>query len=191
VGSTLTPLAAPSGAPRRLPNPTANPDAESRYREPVHSQAQSPDEYVASLPEERRDAVSAVRDVILRNLPAGYEEGTSHGMIAYYVPVERFPDTYNGEPLGLAGIASQKQYVSVYLLSVYGDPETERWFQRRYEASGKRLSMGKSCLRFRNLEDVALDVIGETIARADLDTFLDRYRAVRGSARLARRARST
>jgi hypothetical protein len=156
----------------------------------MHSQARSPDDYVASLPEERRHAVSAVREVILRNLPAGYEEGMSHGMIAYYVPLERFPDTYNGEPLGLAGIASQKQYVSVYLLSVYGDPGTERWFQRRYAASGKRLNMGKSCLRFRSLDDVALDVIGETIARADLDAFLDRYRAVRGSARLARRGPS-
>jgi hypothetical protein len=156
----------------------------------MNTQAQSPDEYVAALPEDRREAVSAVREVILRNLPDGYEEGMSHGMIAYYVPLDRFPDTYNGEPLGLAGIASQKQYISVYLLSVYGDPETDRWFRRKYEASGKRLNMGKSCLRFRRLEDVALDVIGETIARADLDTFLERHRAVRGSARLARRGAS-
>lgn len=154
----------------------------------MKSAAQSPDEYIAALPEGRREAVSAVREVILRNLPPGYEEGMSHGMIAYYVPLERFGDTYNGEPLGLAGVASQKQYVSVYLLSVYGDPATERWFRERWAASGKKLNMGKSCVRFRRLEDVALDVIGEAIARADLDTFLDRYRAVRGSPRLARRA---
>ena len=154
----------------------------------MKSAAQSPDEYIAALPEGRREAVSAVREVILRNLPPGYEEGMSHGMIAYYVPLERFGDTYNGEPLGLAGVASQKQYVSVYLLSVYGDPATERWFRERWAASGKKLNMGKSCVRFRRLEDVALDVIGEAIARADLDALLDRYRAVRGSPRLARRA---
>jgi hypothetical protein len=153
----------------------------------VSATAQSPDEYVAALPEDRRETVSAVRDVILRNLPAGYEEGMSHGMIAYYVPLERFPDSYNGQPLGLAGVASQKQYISLYLLSVYGDPQTERWFRRRWAASGKKLNMGKSCVRFRRLEDVALDVIGETIARADLDSYLDRYLSVRGSYRLARR----
>lgn len=153
----------------------------------MRTTAQTPDEYVAALPEERREAVSAVREVILRNLPPGYQEGMSHGMIAYYVPLERFPDTYNGEPLGLAGLASQKQYISLYFLSVYGDTETERWFRERWAASGKKLNMGKSCVRFRKLEEVALDVIGETIARADLDSYLDRYRAVRGSYRLARR----
>jgi hypothetical protein len=153
----------------------------------VKSDAQSADEYVASLPDDRRETVAAVRDVILRNLPAGYEEGMWHGMIAYYVPLERFGDTYNGEPLGLAGIASQKQYISLYLLSVYGDPEIERWFRREWEASGRKLNMGKSCVRFRRLEDVPLDVVGETIARADLDAYLERHRAVRGSARLARR----
>lgn len=154
----------------------------------MRSTAQSADEYVASLPDGRRATVSAVREVILRNLPSGYEEGMSHGMIAYYVPLDRFPDTYNGEPLGLAGLASQKQYISLYLLSVYGDPETERWFRREWAASAKTLNMGKSCVRFRRLDDVPLDLIGRTIARADVDSFLDRYRAVRGSYRLARRA---
>ena len=153
----------------------------------MKSTAQSADGYVASLPEDRRETVSAMRDVILRNLPAGYEEGMSHGMIAYYVPLERFPDTYNGEPLGLAGVASQKQYISLYLLSVYGDPKTERWFRERWAASGKKLNMGKSCVRFRKLDEMALEVIGQTIARADLDSFVDRHRDVRGSARLARR----
>lgn len=152
----------------------------------MKSDAQSADEYIASLPPDRREAVSGVREVILRNLPAGFEEGMSHGMIAYYVPLERFPNTYNGEPLGLAGIASQKRYISLYLLSVYGDPEAERRFRDRWAASGKKLNMGKSCVRFRRLDEVALDVVGETIARADLDSFLDRYRAVRGSYRLAR-----
>jgi Domain of unknown function (DU1801) len=150
------------------------------------STATTPDEYVASLPEDRRAAVQAVRDVINRNLPHGYVEGMSFGMIGWYVPLERFPDTYNGQPLGLVALASQKNYMSLYLNSVYGDRQTERWFKDRYEASGKKLDMGKSCLRFRRIDDVALDVIGETIARADLDTYLARYAEARGASRTAR-----
>jgi len=131
--------------------------------------------------------VKAIRDEIRRNLPDGYAEGMSHGMIAWYVPLERFPDTYNGEPLGLAGLASQKQYVSLYLLNVYGDRDTEAWFRERWAATDKPLNMGKSCVRFRRMDDVPLDLIGETIARADLDTYLASYVDTRGSYRLARR----
>lgn len=152
----------------------------------VTSDAQTVTEYLASLPDDRRAAVEAVRDVVRANLPAGYEEGMQFGMISWYVPLERFPDTYNGQPLGLAALASQKRHLSLYLNSVYGDPETERWFRSRYADSGKRLDMGKSCVRFREVDDLALDVIGETIARADLDGFLQRYQAVRGSSRRAR-----
>lgn len=152
----------------------------------VRSTASTPDEYLALLPEDRRAALAAVRDVINRNLPAGYREGMSYGMIGWYVPLERFPDTYNGQPLGLAALASQKQYLSLYLNSVYGDPTTEAWFRQRWTESGKPLDMGKSCVRFRTVDDLALDVVGETIARADLDTFLARYVAVRGSSRRAR-----
>jgi hypothetical protein len=148
--------------------------------------ARTPDEYIAALPDDRRAAVEAVRDVINRNLPAGYAEGMAYGMIAWYVPLERYPETYNGQPLGLVALASNKNYVSVYLNSVYGDPETERWFKERYAASGKKLDMGKSCLRFRRLDDVALDVIAETIARADLETFVAHYEDARGSSRVTR-----
>jgi hypothetical protein len=152
------------------------------------TQAQSPEEYIESLPEDRREAVRTVRDVILRNLPAGYEEGMAYGMIAYYVPLERFADTYNGQPLGLAALASHKNHISLYLNSVYGDRDTEGWFRERFAASGKRLDMGKSCVRFRRLEELPLDLIGETIARADLATYLDHYRAARGSSRKTRAA---
>ncbi len=150
------------------------------------SPATTPDEYVAALPPDRREAVSEVRDVINRNLPDGYVEGMAYGMIGWYVPLERFPDTYNGQPLGLVGLASQKNYISVYLNSVYGDLETERWFKDRYAASGKTLNMGKSCLRFRHIDDVALDVIGETIARADVDAFIAHHQEARGSSRQTR-----
>lgn len=150
--------------------------------------AQTPDEYIESLPGDRREAVSAVREVVRANLQPGFEEGMLYGMIGWYVPLERFPETYNGQPLGLAAIASQKQYMSLYLNSVYGNAETERWFQDRYAASGKRLNMGKSCLRFKRLDDVALDVIGETIARVDLETYLAHYAEARGNSRRTRQA---
>lgn len=152
------------------------------------STAATPDEYIASLPDDRREAVARVREVINRNLPPGYQEGIAYGMIGWWVPLETFPDTYNGQPLGLAGIASQKNYISLYLNTVYGSPSEEAWFKQRYAESGKKLSMGKSCLRFRHLGDIPLDVIGETIARADLDRTLAHYAEARGSSRKSRAA---
>ena len=152
------------------------------------STATTPEEYIASLPEDRREAVSAVRDVVNRNLPPGYEEGMAYGMIAWWVPLETFPDTYNGQPLGLAGLASRKNYISLYLNTVYGSPDEEAWFKDRYAASGKQLNMGKSCVRFRHLDDLPLDVIGETIARAKLDRTLRTYAVARGSSRATRSA---
>jgi len=130
--------------------------------------------------------LTAVADVIRRNLPDGYREGMQYGMIGWYVPLETFPDTYNGQPLGLAGLASQKHYMSLYLNNVYGDPGLEAWFRERYAAAGKKLDMGKSCVRFRHLDDLALDVIGETIARTDLDRYLAHYLQARGSSRATR-----
>ena len=152
----------------------------------VTSKAQTVDEYIAELPEDRRAAVKAVRNVVRENLPDGFQEGMQSGMIGWYIPLERFPDTYNGQPLGLAALASQKNYMSLYLNTVYGDPQTERWFKDRYAASGKALSMGKSCVRFKRLEDLPLDVIGETIARTDVDGYLETYQEARGSSRRTR-----
>lgn len=147
----------------------------------------TPDEYLARLPSKRREVVQAIVEVVRRNLPAGYQEGMQYGMIGWFVPLERFPETYNGQPLGLAAIAGQKDYVSLYLNNVYGDPETERWFREAYAEAGKPLDMGKSCVRFRRLNDVPLDVIGAVIARTTVDAFVARYEAVRGSSRRTQR----
>ena len=147
----------------------------------VTSDARTPEEYIAALPEDRREAVRAVRDVVRDNLPPGFEEGMLYGMIGWYIPLERFPNTYNGRPLGLAALASQKNHMSLYLNSVYGDPRTEAWFKDRYAASGKRLDMGKSCVRFRRLEDLPLDVIGDAIARVDLESYVAFYEKASGS----------
>jgi hypothetical protein len=154
----------------------------------VRSDATTPDEYLASLPDDRRAALSALRDVIRSHLPEGYEEGMQYGMIGWYVPLERYGDTYNGQPLGLAAIASQKGYMRLYLNSVYGDPGLERWFRDRWAESGKRLDMGKSCVRFRSLDDLPVELIGETIARSDLDAFVAQHVATRGSSRATRAA---
>ena len=110
-----------------------------------------------------------------------------YGMIGWYVPLETFPDTYNGEPLGLAGLASQKNYMSLYLNNIYGDPATEARFRERYAATGKKLDMGKSCVRFRHLDDLALDVVGETVAGTTVESFLAHYMQARGSSRRTRR----
>ena len=146
----------------------------------VTSAAVTPDEYVASLPGDRAAAVQAVRDVINANLPAGYREGMAFGMIGWYVPLERYADTYNGQPLGLVALASQKNHLSLYLNNVYGDPGTEAWFRERWARTGKKLDMGKSCIRFKRLEDLPpLDEIGKIIARTPPDEFIRRYEATR------------
>lgn len=152
------------------------------------SNATSPEEMIAAAPPGRREALKAVVEVIRANLPAGYKEGIQYGMIGWYVPLEQFGDTYNKQPLALAGIANQKNYMSLYLNSVYGNQETERWFRERFAASGKKLNMGKSCVRFRKLEDLPLDVIGETIARIPVDRYIEYYEEARGSSRKTRYA---
>lgn len=149
----------------------------------VKSGAATVEAYLAELPAERREAIEAVRRTILANLPDGYEEQMSFGMIGYVVPLSRYPDTYNKEPLALAALASQKRHMAVYLNNVYGDPATLEWFTAAYAASGKRLDMGKSCVRFKRLADLPLDVIGETVARTSLEEFLAFYESARSKAK--------
>ena len=141
----------------------------------VKSNVKTVDEYLKSLDTERRKAIETVRKVILKNLPKGYEESFNWGAITYEVPLKRLPKTYNGQPLAYAAIASQKNYMTLYLMGVYGHKETETWFKRRFAESGKKLDMGKSCVRFKKLEDLPLDVIGETIARIPMEKYIQAY----------------
>lgn len=131
----------------------------------AHSKAQTVDEYLAELPPDRRDAIAGVREVILGQMPDGYEETMQSGMIGYVIPLERYPVTYNRQPLVYAALASQKSYMSLYLMNIYGDEDTEKWFREQYRASGKKLNMGKSCVRFKTLEDLPLGVIRQAIGR--------------------------
>ena len=141
----------------------------------VRSTAETVDEYLAELPDGRRDAIEEVRETILANLPDGMVESMNWGMIAYEVPLETFPDTYNGQPIMYAALASQKNHMAVYLTTVYADGEIDDWFRERYEATGKKLDMGKSCVRFKKLEQLPVELIGEVIGRTSMDEFLERY----------------
>lgn len=149
----------------------------------AQSAAKTVDDYLAELSPERRQAIAAVRHAVLENLPDGYREEMAFGMIGYVIPLDRYPKTYNKQPLMYAALASQKQYMSLYLMNVYGDPETERWFNKAYHATGKKLDMGKSCVRFKRLDDLPLDVIGQAVARTSLESFIQRYEASRSQTR--------
>ncbi len=143
----------------------------------AQSKAQTVEEYLAELPIDRREAIVAVRKVILAHLPQGYEETMQFGMIGYVIPLERYPKTYNQQALQYAALASQKNYMSLYLMNIYGDKETQEWFTEQYRASGKRLDMGKSCVRFKKLEDLPIHLIGQAIARTTVAEFIKRYEA--------------
>jgi len=136
----------------------------------MQSDSGTVDAFLSELPDDRRAAIAAVRAVILEHLPPGFEEGMQYGMIGYHVPLERFPDTYNGQPLAAAALASQKRHMALYLMGVYGDEDSR--FREQWQATGKKLDMGKSCVRFRRLDDVPLGVVGEAIARTSVEELI-------------------
>ena len=137
-------------------------------------------EYLASLPADRREAIAAVREVILANLDKDYEETMQYGMISYAVSPGAFPADFPYDPkhpLPFAALASQKDYMSVYLMGVYSDDGNEHadWFRTAWSKAGKKLDMGKCCVRFTKLEDVALDVLGEAIRRIPAKRYVEIY----------------
>jgi hypothetical protein len=133
------------------------------------------------LTPERRAALESVRQTILENLPPGYEEAMGFGMITYQVPLETYAETYNGKPLMYAALASQKRHMAVYLTGVYMDPASRHAFEEAYEATGKRMDIGKSCVRFRKLDDLPLELIGESIRKFEVDEFVERVKEAHGS----------
>jgi len=146
----------------------------------AQSDATTVEQYLAELEPDRRAIVGAVRDVIVANLPAGYVEEMGWGMIAYDVPLSRHPDTYNGKPLMYAALASQQRYCSLYLTAVYADPDRRGSFEARYRETGKRLDMGKSCVRFRSLDGLPLDLVADVIGATPVDEFIAILEAARG-----------
>lgn len=145
----------------------------------VRSTAPTVDAYLAELPEDRRAVVARVRDVIRSRLPAGYEEAMNWGMISYEVPLSRYPDTYNRQPLSYVALAAQKNGYSLYLNCVYQDPALLARLRQGFAASGKRLDMGKSCVRFKRVDDLPLDVVGDMVAAVPPDAFIARYEQAR------------
>ena len=140
----------------------------------MRSEAQTVEEYLAELPEDRRKAIETVRQTILKNLPEGYEEVMNWGMITYQVPLDVFPDTYNKKPLMYAALANQKNHMAVYLTGIYMDEKLNQDFEEKYRATGKRYDVGKSCVRFRKLDDLPLELIGESIRAVKMKDFIER-----------------
>jgi len=139
----------------------------------MQSNAKAIQAYISELRPERAAAIRAVRKLILENLPEGYEEVMNWGMITYQVPLSVYPDTYNKKPLMYAALASQKNHMAVYLSSIYTDEKKRQRFEEEYRSTGKRFDIGKSCVRFRKLEDLPLPLIGRAIADMNRDDFVD------------------
>jgi len=139
----------------------------------VSTTTTTPTDYLASLPQDRREIISAVRDLILQNLPKGYQETINWGMLSYEVPLETYPDTYNKKPLSYIGLAAQKNYNSLYLMSVYQNPADYQELMDAFDAMGVKPNMGKSCIRFKKLEQIPLDTISRLIAKTSVQEFVN------------------
>jgi hypothetical protein len=149
------------------------------------SKAKTVKQYLAELPPDRRKAIQAVREVILKNLDKDYEEGMQYGMISYYVPHRVYPPGYHcdpQQPLPFTCLASQKNYMSLYMMCIYAGGELEKWFRAEWAKTGKKLDAGKSCIRFKKLDDLPLDVVGQAIARVSAREFIEFYESAIKSA---------
>ncbi|HEX9760784.1 MAG TPA: DUF1801 domain-containing protein [Candidatus Acidoferrales bacterium] len=156
----------------------------------MKSNAKTVEQFLKSLPADRREAISTVRKIILKNLPRGYVEQVIGGMPVYVVPLSVLPDTYNGWPLAYAALASHKDFMTLYLMNVYSHKPTEKWFRAQFQAAGKKLDMGKCCVHFKTLDDLPLEVIGQVIARTPMDAYIRAYHQSRAKTKSGARARS-
>lgn len=145
----------------------------------MKSSAPTLQKYLDELPEDRRAVVEAVRGMVLHNLPEGYRESFNWGMITYEIPLERYPKTYNGQPLAYLALAAQKNHYALYLNCVYQDPEQESRLREGFKKAGKKLDLGKSCLRFKKLDDLPMNVLAELVAGTPPDAFIAQYEASR------------
>ena len=148
----------------------------------MKTDAASVSEYLATLSPERRKELVKVRAAIKKALPKGYRETLQHGMITYVVPLTIYPEGYlrkKDVPLPFVSLAAQKNHLALYLMNVYGDAKLERWFRSAWAKSGKKLDMGKSCLRFQVAEDLALDVVSQVVAKTSVKEYVARYEVSR------------
>ena len=145
----------------------------------VSSKAATPEDYLDELPTERRALVSRLRDLVNSNLPDGYVERMSWGMIGWEVPLERYPDTYNGQPLVYAALAAQSNHTALYLNCVYASQERTERLKQQWADAGKKLDMGKSCLRFKREDQLAETALADAIRSVPVETFIAEYEAGR------------
>lgn len=143
------------------------------------SSAKTVDDYLAGLPPERAAVVATMRDFVNTHLPPGYRETMAFGMIGWGIPLSRYPDTYNRQPLGYVALAAQKNSYSLHLMGVYADGEQERALRAAATAEGKKLDMGRSCLRFKRPQDLPLQAIGKLIASVSVEDYIAMYEASR------------
>jgi len=135
--------------------------------------------FLAQLPPARRREIGRVRALIREHLPAGYEEVVSKHMLVYQVPLGRYSDTYNGQPLWYIALASEKSYLSLHLMSIYGDPVQSQRLKDGFRSTGKKLDMGKACIHFENVDDLPSDVVGGIIASMPVDRWIEIAQAAR------------
>lgn len=145
------------------------------------NKAKTVGEYLDGLPPERRAVVRKVRSLVKKHLPKGYEEAMNWGAITYAIPLKVLPETYNGQPLCYVALAAQKNYFSLYLMGVYGDAKQSKWLEDEFRKRGLKLDRGKACLRFKSLDDLPLDVIGEVIASVPPQKYIEIYKRSRAS----------
>ena len=145
----------------------------------VMSKASTVAQYLRELDPDRRAEIRKVRALVKRHIPKGYVERMHGGMITWTIPLAAYPETYNGEPLCYAALAAQKSHNSLYLMGPYGDPSQVKHLREAFKSAGKRLDMGKSCLRFKQADDLALDAVAEVIAKTPPKTYIARYEAAR------------
>lgn len=153
------------------------------YLSNMQSQAKTVADYLAGLPEDRRHALEQVRKVIQQNLGKGFEEGMQYGMIGYYVPHSIYPAGYHckpSEPLPFASLAAQKNHLAFYAMFLYQNGQELERFVKEWKATGKKLDMGKACVRFKKLEDVPLEVIGRAVGRIGCNAFVAAYESMLG-----------
>ena len=140
------------------------------------SDAKTPDEYINSLPEDRKVSIEKLRNVILKNLPKGFQEGMNYGMLGYYVPHSIYPKGYHckpTDPLPFMGFASQKNSINFYHMGIYANAALYDWFVAEYpKYSSRKLDMGKSCVRFKKFEDIPFDLIGELVTKISVEDWI-------------------
>jgi hypothetical protein len=141
----------------------------------VSSRALTVGQYLAELPSDRREVISAIRDVINRNLPPGYVETMNWGMICWEIPLSRVPDTYNGHPLSYLALAAQKHNFALYSIGAYAGPELTAWLRKEFGRAGQRLDMGKSCIRFRKPEGLPMSVVERLASYMTVEQLLEHY----------------